>query len=86
MSAKRLQQLAGIYDRVAKQEINTITNINNDEIRADIDHAICQVLGLPSLNELRNELANEPIIKLRPCVEDEGVSIVPDPQLEFELI
>jgi hypothetical protein len=57
----------------------------NDSIRADIDHAFAQILNLPPLNDVRAELAEEPIIKLRPCIE-EDVPLVPDAQLEFELL
>ena len=81
----QLRQLAGVYDAVAGSDLNTITNMAVDPIRSDIDDAFAQVLNLPPLNDLRAELAEEPIIKLRPCIE-EDVPLVPDAQLEFELI
>jgi hypothetical protein len=85
ISGEQLTQLAGVYDVVATKELGAIVNLATDEVRSDIDHAFSQVLSLPSLNDLRAELASEPIIKLRPCLE-EDVPLVPEAQLEFELI
>ena len=85
LSKDQLRQLADVYDSVATKELNTIVNMANDEVRAGIDHAFSQILHLPSLNALRAELANEPIITLRPGLEEE-VPLVPAAQLEFELI
>jgi hypothetical protein len=81
----QLRQLAGVYDAVANMGLSKFTNMANDPIRSDIDHAFAQVLNLPPLNDVRAELAEEPIIKLRPCIE-EDVPLVPEDQLEFELL
>jgi hypothetical protein len=85
MPKVQIRHLAGIYDSIAAIEFHTIMDMANDPVRADIDHAFSQILNLPPLNDLRAELANEPIIKLRPCIEEE-VLLVPEAQLEFELI
>ena len=57
----------------------------NDAVRADIDAAFSRVLGLPSLDDLRAELADEPIITLRPLTVEE-VALQPDDELQFELL
>jgi hypothetical protein len=85
LSRDQIGQLAGVYDTIVTNEFDTIINMANDPVRSDIDHSFSQILSLPPLNELRAELANEPIIKLRPCLEQE-VPLVPEAQLEFELI
>lgn len=85
LSSDQLRELESTYDSLAAKELDTIANMAGDEIRRGIDHALSQVLGLPPLNDLRAELANEPIIKLRPCIEEE-VTLVPEAQLEFELL
>jgi hypothetical protein len=85
LSRDQVRQLAGAYDTIATNEFDTIINMANDPVRSDIDHSFSQILSLPPLNELRAELANEPIIKLRPCIEEE-VPLVPEAQLEFALI
>jgi hypothetical protein len=81
----QLRQLAGVYDAVASMGLSKFTNMADDPIRADIDHAFAQIFNLPPLNDLRAELAEEPIIKLRPCIE-EDVPLIPEAQLEFELL
>ena len=85
MPNDQIRRLAAFYDSIAGTEFDTIMNMANDPVRADIDHAFSQILNLPSSNSLRAELANEPIIKLRPCFE-EKLPLVPTAQLEFELI
>ncbi|MGL4960900.1 MAG: hypothetical protein ACRC67_06685, partial [Inquilinus sp.] len=85
LSSVQLRNIASSYDIIAEQELNTIVNMTNDGARANIDELFCQVLGIPPLDELRAELAEEPIIKLRPCHEDQRVP-EPEDQMQFELL
>jgi hypothetical protein len=85
LSRAQLRQIAMAYDSVASQELNTIVNMADDPVRIEIDRAFSAVLGLPSLDELRSELADEPIITLRRSVVQE-VATEADDELQFELL
>lgn len=81
----RLRKIASAYETIAIQELGTFVDMARDETRADIDDLFSKVLDLPPVHELRAELAEEPIIKLRPCSEEQLVP-EPDDQLQFELV
>ena len=85
LSDAQLRRISSAYDSIADSELDTIVNMANDPTRADIDQVFSQVLGIPTLDGLREELAEEPIIKLRPCSEEEP-SVEAEDQLQFELI
>ena len=84
LTETQLKRLAGAYDNIASSELNTIQNMANDPIRIAADGALAKVLELPPLDDLRAELANEPVICNRPLGRD--VVLQPDDQLYFELI
>jgi hypothetical protein len=84
LSETQLKHLAGAYRTLAACELNTIQNMSDDPTRAAADDAFAKVLGLPSLDDLRAELANEPVICNRPIGRD--VVLQPDDQLHFEMI
>ena len=86
LSNAQLRMIADGYDLLAPRHLKTFSEMADDPTRADIDKLFCRVLGLPALDELRSELAREPIITLRPCYEEGMPIIQPDDQLEFELI
>jgi hypothetical protein len=80
-----LRRIASAYDAIAARELSTFVDMARDETRTDIDDLFSRVLDLPPVHELRAELAEEPIIKLRPCSEEQLIP-EPDDQLQFELI
>jgi hypothetical protein len=80
----QLIHLAGAYERLASGELNTMQNMADDPIRGAADDAFAKVLGLSPLDDLREELATEPIICDRPIGRDQPIQ--PDDQLQFELI
>jgi hypothetical protein len=84
LTKSQLSKLAGAYDAVSRTELNTIQNMADDPVRTSADDAFAKVLGLPSLNNLRAELAVEPVICNRPLGHE--VPLRPDAQLQFELI
>ena len=84
LSESQLTSLAGAYEKLASEELNTIQNMTDDPIRSAADDAFAKVLGLPSLDGLRAELATEPVICNRPI--DHDVPVQPDDQLQFELM
>ncbi|WLA79529.1 hypothetical protein [Bradyrhizobium elkanii] len=84
LSDSQLKRLAGAYDTLANEELNTIQNMADDPTRSGADDAFSKVLGLPSLEPLRSELAVEPVICNRPLGRD--LPTVPVDQLQFELM
>ena len=84
LSEAQLKRLAGAYDTLANEELNTIQNMADDSTRRAADDAFAKVLGLASLDSLRSELAVEPVICNRPLGRD--LPVVPDDQLQFELM
>jgi hypothetical protein len=84
LSESQLKRLAGAYDTLANEELNTIQNMADDPTRHAADDAFSKVLGLPSLDNLRAELAVEPVICNRALGRD--LPVVPDDQLQFELM
>ncbi|RJT28941.1 hypothetical protein D3227_33195 [Mesorhizobium waimense] len=86
LSANQLRTIASAYDKIAGRELSTIVNMAIDPTRIAIDDLFCQVLDIPSVEGLRAELAEEPIIKLRYCQEQREVTPEPDDQMQFELI
>ncbi len=84
LTESQLTRLAGAYDKLASMELNTIQNMADDAVRSAADDAFAKVLGLPSLEALRSELAAEPVICDRPIGRDLPIAV--DDQLQFELI
>jgi type I restriction-modification system DNA methylase subunit len=60
LSKTKLSSLEKTYDAVAKKELAPIAQLHVDEVRQQIDSAICKVLELPSLAPIRELLAREP--------------------------
>jgi hypothetical protein len=58
------RKLAEAYDQLAKKPLGSFPEMEKDEVRAAIDDAVSDALGLPSLAPLRRLLAREPIISL----------------------
>jgi hypothetical protein len=84
LSAEQKKQLSGAYDTLSTRTLDTIANMATDTVRGDIDRALATVLGLPSIETIRNELAREPVI----CGRQMDYEPLPDAdtQLQFELI
>ncbi|MER9275429.1 hypothetical protein [Mesorhizobium sp. M0643] len=85
LSEQQLAQLAGSYEKLASMDLKTIPNMADDPVRKAIDEAFSKVLGLPSLDNLRAELAAEPVICNRPLGFEITAPAIED-QLQFELI
>ncbi|MER9559380.1 hypothetical protein [Mesorhizobium sp. M0323] len=85
LSERQLTQLAGSYETLASMDLRTIPNMADDPVRKAVDEAFAKVLGLPSLDNLRAELAAEPVICNRPLGFAIATPSIED-QLQFELI
>ena len=66
LPSEQLKQLATAYDRLAKKEISPIPQMNTDAVRAEIDASIAGVLRLPDFSILRERLAQEPVVCMKP--------------------
>ena len=68
LSADQRRALADAYDLLCREPLLPFPEMAQDSTRQLIDDAICQVLGLPDVSPLRQLLAREPIVCLRPLV------------------
>ncbi|KPL13092.1 hypothetical protein AMJ85_00355 [candidate division BRC1 bacterium SM23_51] len=66
LSRDQLKALASTYDRLSTEPLQPLPNMNSDVVRAEIDRQFARVLDLPDFSILREMLAREPIVCLRP--------------------
>ncbi|MBI4235975.1 MAG: hypothetical protein HY688_01290 [Chloroflexi bacterium] len=66
LSPAQLDALAHAYDRLAQQPLQPFPLMDQDPVRREIDAAVSQALGLPDVRPLRDLLAREPGVCLRP--------------------
>lgn len=85
LSEIQLNQLASAYREVAGTGLGALKDMAEDPVRAAIDQAFSKVLGLPSLDGLRAELAREPVICDRALGGYEAPAAA-DEDLQFELL
>jgi hypothetical protein len=67
LSSAQKDALAAAYDQVCHSPLLPFPQMAHDTVRRDIDTAIAQVLGLPDFSVLRDLLAQEPVVCLKPC-------------------
>jgi hypothetical protein len=65
LSAQQLAILTAAYDELGEQALKPFPEMADDPVRARIDEAIGEALGLPDLSVLRRLLAQEPVVCLR---------------------
>ena len=59
-----LETLAGGYDRLSTEDLDTCDKFDTDPIRRQIDETIASALDLPDMGVLRDLLAREPLVRL----------------------
>jgi hypothetical protein len=67
LSSIQKDDLAAAYDQLCQNPLLPFPQMAQDPVRRDIDNAIAQVLGLPDFSVLRELLAQEPVVCLKPC-------------------
>ncbi len=65
LSRETLHALAQAFDRLCDRPLRPLPYMHEDEVRAEIDRALQQALGLPDLTPWRELLAREPIVSLQ---------------------
>jgi len=60
LSEKQLKNLADAFDTVSTRNLDALADLDKDPARQTIDEALCDSLGLPDLNHVRELLAREP--------------------------
>jgi len=58
--------LANVYDQLCQETLQPFPNMAHDPVRAQIDAALAQTLHLPDFTILRELLAQEPVVCLKP--------------------
>jgi hypothetical protein len=66
LNERQLKLLATSFDRLSTSELRPLPEMEEDDVRANMDAAVQLALGLPNLSPLRALLANEPIIRNSP--------------------
>jgi hypothetical protein len=64
----KIKALSDAYDRLCKEELLPFPYMSHDPTRKAIDEVISQVLGLPDVTVLRDMLAREPVVCLKPLM------------------
>lgn len=79
LAAAKLAALASAYDRLSKEALAPIAQLDLDPVRQALDGELCRVLDLPALDSLRELLAREPGLSAQ------DIGRAPDDELEEEL-
>ena len=69
ISPKQREILLSAYDELSREPLLPFPQIANDPTRRRIDQALEEAFQLPDLSQVREFLATEPIISLRPLVQ-----------------
>jgi hypothetical protein len=65
LNDKQLSILDNLWTQVQNSDLSPFPEISRDIVRKNIDDAFSQILGIPSLDELRNMLSREPMIAMQ---------------------
>jgi hypothetical protein len=65
LSSQQVKRLVLAYNQISKQTLEPFPCMATDEVRAAIDAAIAEALGLPDFSVLRTLLAQEPVVCLK---------------------
>lgn len=60
LDSRQLNFLAQAYDSLASQNLLALADLNKDDVRKQIDNALCKVMEWPDLQPLRQLLSREP--------------------------
>lgn len=60
LSEDKLKTLAKAYDKLAKEELMPLAQLDKDKTRERIDSALCKALGFPDISPIRELLVREP--------------------------
>ncbi len=66
LTKRQKTALVAAFDRMKGQLLLPLSQLASDPVRREIDEAICKVLGLPDVSEVRQSLGQEPVLTLRP--------------------
>jgi hypothetical protein len=66
LSSKQLELLSATYDAVRSKPLETFARCDSDRTRIEIDNGLKETLGLPDISTLRDALAREPVLTLKP--------------------
>jgi hypothetical protein len=65
LSNEQKEKLVAAYDKVCQLELKPFPQMATDTVRAEIDRAIAEALGLPDFGVLRTLLGREPVVCLQ---------------------
>ncbi|MHB8627097.1 MAG: DNA methyltransferase family protein [Aggregatilineales bacterium] len=65
LTEKQIKTLAAAYDRLSNKTLKPLPDMAKDKVRAAIDSALADALGLPDFSVLRTLLAREPVVCMK---------------------
>jgi len=68
LDKSQLKILDDLWDKISKSELKSLSEINNDKIRKEIDEAFCKIFGIESITEIHSLLSREPILSQKMIV------------------
>ena len=68
LNAQAIDRLARVYDGLCLKPLAPFPGMGADPVRTELDGNLGEVIGLPDMKILRECLAREPFICLRPMV------------------
>jgi hypothetical protein len=90
LSDTKIDELSATYDLISSQELQALSKLDRDPVRAAIDEAFCAALDLPDLEKLRELISREPGLtgkKITTMIAKEQISLFQkdegEPQLQF---
>jgi hypothetical protein len=66
LCGNQLKLISSVYDRLCDKALRPLPEMDTDDVRAEIDKALAKALKLPDFSILRQMLAREPVVCLRP--------------------
>lgn len=66
LSPEQFEHLSNTYDELSDRAMMPFPEMASDKVRAAIDEAIANILGIKDLSPLRELLAREPVVCLKP--------------------
>jgi hypothetical protein len=72
LSRSQIKLMVRLYDKVRQQQFLPLSQIDKDRTRILIDNTIEKMLSLPSIEEIRELLAHEPIMSVGGAALEEG--------------
>ena len=66
LNGNQISALDTLWLQIQSRDLLTFREIAIDKVRRNIDDVFCEILGIPTLDNLRDLLSREPVICMQP--------------------